>query len=154
MKFTVQSSKIPLPADKVYGSFTEKLFRKLNFPLVPLRIVRFDGCRLNDITHVKIGFPPFAVEWISRNTVFSETPEEIFFIDEGQKLPFFLRRWKHKHRIIRESENVSCIRDEVEFSTGTWITDRIIFPGLWLTFIYRKPVYRRYFTSVASQSRW
>ena len=73
-----------------------------------------------------------------------------YFVDQGVELPFFLKRWKHKHRVI-SSGTGSVIRDEIEFEAPFWLMNYILFPVLWLQFSYRKPIYRRIFKRSASQ---
>jgi ligand-binding SRPBCC domain-containing protein len=69
---------------------------------------------------------------------------ESYFIDEGTQLPFFLKYWKHKHRIVKNGSE-SKIIDEIEFRTPTILTDYIFYPILYLQFLYRKPIYRKIF---------
>jgi len=147
MKIVIQSSPVPLPPEKIFAGFGLELFRRLNFPLTPLQVIRFDGCILHGITHVKIGIPPLAVEWIGLNTELQQQTDEIFFVDEGQKLPFFLRYWRHKHRIILTAPGQSVIRDEVEFRSAGKLAEMLLYPLLWMQFAWRIPIYRKYFTS-------
>lgn len=130
----------------VLNSLNLKLFNKLNPPFPPVRVLRFDGTAKGGITHLSLNFLLFRQEWISENLV-SENPssDSFRFVDEGRKLPFFLKYWRHTHSFeeIRPSETtVTRITDSIEYS-GRGLLGHFLQPILKLQFLYRKPVYRR-----------
>ncbi|GAB3269978.1 hypothetical protein GCM10027347_40360 [Larkinella harenae] len=129
---------------RVWTGFTRRLFEQLNPPFPPVKVVRFDGCRKGDVVHVQLNFLLFKQDWISSITEQQETEREIYFIDRGVKLPFFLTYWQHRHRIIRDGAHTR-IADEITFRTPTRLTDFLMFPILYGLFAYRKPVYKRFF---------
>jgi len=129
----------------VWAGFDERLFTKLSPPFPPVKVLRFDGCRAGDVVHLRLNFLLFGQDWISLITDQQETADEIFFVDEGTQLPFFLSSWRHKHRLIRHN-NQTLIADEITYRTpGGWLTDLLFYPLLWLQFAYRKPIYRTVF---------
>lgn len=132
------------PPEVVWASFDETLFRKLSPPFPPARLLRFDGSMPGNEVHVELNFLFFRQTWVSVITEQRETPEEIYFVDEGVKLPFFLRSWRHKHRIVRAGTG-SRIVEEIEYRAPFRWMDFVLWPTMYAQFAYRKPVYRRVF---------
>lgn len=95
---------------------------------------------------MELNFLFFRQQWTSLIVEQETTQDEIFFIDKGIKLPFFLKYWKHKHRMLRE-ENGTVIADEIEFRTPFEFLDYLLYPFLWAQFAYRKPIYKRVFST-------
>lgn len=133
----------PLPA--VWTGFDRALFDQLSPPFPPVDVVRFDGCRAGDVVHLRLNFLLFRQDWISLITSQQAGPDEIYFVDEGTRLPFFLTYWQHRHRLLRDPAGGTVIVDDVMFRTPSWLTDYLMYPLLWLQFAYRKPIYRRVF---------
>lgn len=133
----------PLPA--VWSGFTRSLFDRLSPPFPPVTVVRFDGCRRGDIVHLRLNFLLFRQDWISR-IVDQQTGEaEIYFVDKGVQLPFFLKSWRHRHRLLRHPSGGTVIRDDITYTTPGRLVDYLIYPLMWAQFVYRKPIYRRVF---------
>ena len=129
----------------VWAGFDRALFSQLSPPFPPVKIVRFDGCRTGDIVQLRLNFLLFRQDWISRVVDQQTTDNEIYFIDEGDRLPFFLSYWHHRHRLLRVSGKHTLIVEDITFRTPFRLTDYLLYPLLWLQFAYRKPVYRRVF---------
>ncbi|HAK79005.1 ligand-binding SRPBCC domain-containing protein [Runella defluvii] len=144
MKLRIQTH-VSQPYQVVWQGFNEELFRKLSPPFPPVRVVRFDGCLAGDMVVLELNFLLFKQQWISRITEQQSSESEIYFVDEGTKLPFFLRFWRHRHRIIREKAGGTIIADEIEFRTPLWVIDYLMYPLLWAQFAYRKPIYKKAF---------
>ncbi|MFN4146802.1 MAG: SRPBCC family protein [Runella sp.] len=138
------STVVSQPLDQVWKGFDESLFRRLAPPFPPVRVVRFDGCMKGDWVELELNFLLFKQRWTSLITDQQATPQEVYFIDEGTRLPFFLSYWHHKHRLVREGAGTKII-DEIEFRTPFVLTDYLMYPLLWVQFAYRKPIYRRIF---------
>ncbi|AEI48591.1 SRPBCC family protein [Runella slithyformis] len=130
---------------QVWKGFDETLFRRLSPPFPPVRVVRFEGCRKGDTVELELDFLLFKQRWTSVITEQQSTNAEIFFIDEGVKLPFFLSYWQHRHRIIKDGEH-AVIADEIEFRTPFLLTNFLFYPLLYAQFLYRKPIYRKIFS--------
>jgi len=144
MKLRIQTH-VSQPYQVVWQGFNEELFRRLSPPFPPVRVARFDGCLAGDMVVLELNFFLFKQQWISRITEQQSSESEIYFVDEGTKLPFFLRFWRHRHRIIHEEAGGTIIADEIEFKTPFWITDYLMYPLLWVQFAYRKPIYKQAF---------
>lgn len=135
----------------VWVGFDRALFNRLSPPFPPVRVVRFDGCQRGDVVHLRLNFFFVQPDWVSRiveqQTLGpAERPQEIFFVDEGERLPFFLRSWRHRHRLLRDdATGGTIVVDDVTYRTPFWLTDYLLYPVLWLQFAYRKPIYRRVF---------
>lgn len=127
----------------IYDQFGEPLFRALTPPFPRVTLKRFDGCGLHDETHVDMHF--FGTHhWESVNTEFSETPEQVLFVDEGRVLPFGMKRWRHCHR-IKAVEGGSQISDEIEFGFGNFFLDAFWRVPFYFQFAARPRKYRAFF---------
>ncbi|MBC8110568.1 MAG: hypothetical protein H7Y04_05860, partial [Verrucomicrobia bacterium] len=80
----------------VAENFGQDLFQKLNPPFPPVKLLRYDGNQKGNEVHMELNFIFFKQVWISLITDEFFGENEIFFIDEGKKLPFFLKSWHHK----------------------------------------------------------
>ena len=128
---------------EVKQAFDENLFRRLSPPFPPVRIVRFDGCEAGDVVRLELDFLIFKQHWTSQITEAETNEQEFFFVDEGIELPFFLRKWRHKHRVI--ASGTGCvIRDEILFEAAGGLS-YLLLPVLWAQFAARKPIYRKFF---------
>jgi ligand-binding SRPBCC domain-containing protein len=128
----------------VKEGFTEELFIKLNPPFPPVKLKRFDGCKKGDVVSLELDFILFKQQWESLIVEAKLTEKEFYFIDEGRKLPFFLKYWRHKHRIIKNGSG-SKIVDDITFRSPIRPMDFLLYPVLWVQFWYRKPVYKKFF---------
>lgn len=136
---------------QVWNGFDRSLFDKLSPPFPPVDVIRFDGCLRGDFVHLRLNFLVFKQDWISeiidqKRIADSTHLSEIYFIDQGTQLPFFLAYWQHRHRIVHdERTGGALIIDDITFRTPFRLTDYLFYPLLWLQFAYRKPIYRRIF---------
>lgn len=128
----------------VKSGFTQDLFLALNPPFPKVKLLRFDGCEKGDIVSLQLNFIFFKQTWESVITEDETSNKEFRFIDEGIKLPFFFKYWRHHHRVI-SSENGAKIIDDITFKTPLLIPEFLMYPTLYLQFLYRKPVYKKFF---------
>jgi len=128
----------------VWQGFTKELFLALTPPYTPVEVIRFDGCKKGDEIHLEIQFFLFKQAWHSIVTEQVETDDEIYFIDEGVKLPFFLSYWHHKHRILKQTEGTLLI-DEITFESMHGFGSLSTYPALYLQFASRQAIYRQWF---------
>lgn len=147
MKFKI-ATRVNSNYKSVYNNFNESLFSKLSPPFPILEIKLFEGSQKNNKVHVSLNFILFKQDWISLITEDYSDLEEIFFIDKGIKLPFFLKFWKHKHRILSINHEKSYIIDEIEYKTFNKFFDYLFLPIMYLQFFYRKPVYKSFFKNL------
>lgn len=134
--------KASLP--QVQAGFTKELFLALNPPFPPVKLLQFDGCKKGDKVALELNFILFKQQWISDITDDQDDGKNWFFIDQGVKLPFFLESWKH-HHAVESNELGSLVIDDITFSTGTILLDLLMYPALFLQFLYRKPIYKKRF---------
>jgi ligand-binding SRPBCC domain-containing protein len=137
---------------EVFEGFTFELFQKLT-PTFPRVIVkRFDGCRTGDEVHIEMELPVLnrTEQWISRivrdgeikgNSTYNN---ELYFVDEGTTLPFFLSYWRHMHRIVSAEGGGSVIIDDIEYRSKNFLTP-FVYPVILAQFAARSPVYKEYF---------
>lgn len=144
MNFKITTT-VSTPFRQVFRLFTKELFIKLSPPFPRLKLLRFDGSNTQDHVAVELDFLLFKQEWESVIVEKKESKEEIYFVDEGIKLPFFLKKWKHKHRIIQKDNKQAEIIDEIEFETPFKPLDILLYPILYFQFAYRKPIYQKVF---------
>lgn len=128
----------------VKEGFTQDLFLRLNPPFPIVRLLQFDGCQKGDKVGLELNFLVFRQKWISHIIEDGEGDKEWYFIDQGVELPFFLKSWTHRH-IVRTAHEGSIIIDDIQYSTGFLLTDLLMYPLLLHQFLYRKPIYRRFF---------
>ncbi len=144
MKITIETA-VEQSVSDVWEQFDDKLLLKLSPPFPPVKLISF-GQKVGEKVTFELNFFILRQLWVSKITDSYLSADESFFIDEGITLPFFLKYWKHKHRIVRDNTTSgSKIIDEIEFRTPTVLTDYIFYPILYLQFLYRKPIYQRVF---------
>ena len=129
----------------VMKGFNEDLFRSLSPPFPPVKLLRFDGSKKGDLVSLELNFLLFKQVWTSEITEDFSGEREIYFVDKGVKLPFFLGTWEHKHRIINRGDSETEIRDEITFQGSSQLLTPLLYPILYLQFLYRKPIYKRIF---------
>lgn len=130
---------------KVKALFDENLFKVLNPSFPPVKLLRFDGSNVGDKVVLELNFFLFKQKWISEITDNKTDEYKFYFIDRGVELPFFLGSWEHKHIIVRIGENESEIRDEIEYKGKVGVMSILLYPFLYGQFLYRRPIYQRYF---------
>ncbi len=143
MKITI-STRVQGHFLSVKSIFNQKLFEALNPPFPPVKLLQFDGSEVGDMVGLELNFIFFKQKWISRITENETSKDEWFFVDEGIQLPFFLKFWRHKHRVIRLSETESEIRDEIQFQGRMALLTPLLYPALYGQFLYRRPLYKKY----------
>ncbi len=127
---------------EVIAGFNGDLFLKLNPPFPKVRLIQFDGCKTGDLVSLELNFLLFKQVWTSEITEDFSDSEQFFFVDQGVKLPFFFKTWKHKH-ILQVRDDKTVITDDITYQTPSLLTDWLMYPLLYLQFLYRKPVYRK-----------
>ena len=148
MKITIETAVEQGYLD-VKSGFDASLFIKLSPPFPPVRLIRFDGSRKGDFVTLELDFIFFRQKWTSEITDDRTTDLEFFFVDQGVELPFFLKTWRHKHRVISSGIG-SLIRDEIEYEAPIEFLTYLLYPVLWAQFAYRKGIYRRVFKRSAN----
>jgi ligand-binding SRPBCC domain-containing protein len=138
MNITLKS-KVACELENVHNRFDGELFKYLLPP--GAQLIAFGGSTKGDIVHLKL---PLAGEWISEITENGKSPDSYYFIDEGKKLPFPLKKWKHKHILTAEGKD-TIIEDNMTFSSGYSILDLFIYPLLLVSFLPRIKQYKSYF---------
>ena len=128
----------------VKSGFDEKLFKALNPPFPKVKLSRFDGCKEGDIVSLRLNFIFFSLTWESLITEDETTDNEFRFVDEGTSLPFFLKFWRHHHRVVSDGEG-SLIIDDITFKTPFYLPEFLMYPALYGQFLYRKPIYQKFF---------
>ncbi len=97
----VLKTHVTQPVYVVWQGFDRTLFNRLSPPFPPVDVVRFDGCLKGDVVHLRLNFLFFRQDWTSLIVDQQTTDDEIYFIDQGTRLPFFLAYWHHRHRLFR-----------------------------------------------------
>lgn len=129
---------------EVKKGFDKTLFTKLSPPFPPVKLIRFDGSTTGDLIILELNFIFFKQNWTSEIIEDRTDEKEFYFVDKGVELPFFLKKWTHRHRIIKDGEN-AIIRDEIEYKAPFLILTWLLYPVMLLQFAYRKPIYKRIF---------
>jgi ligand-binding SRPBCC domain-containing protein len=139
------TTTVAAPAPEVFAGMDEALLRQLSPPYPRARVLRFEGSRPGHQVHIRLGFGLFSTLWHSCITHETQGPPVWQFVDEGTRLPFFLSRWRHAHRVHALPGGGSAIEDDAEFGTPWWLPAPLVWLGLWGYFAYRRPRYRRRF---------
>lgn len=127
----------------VIKGFDRDLFLALKPTLVPIHLLRFDGCKTGDEVHLNLGL---GQKWISVITHSEETGTGMTFIDEGRQLPFFLTSWHHVHSIeVNPNNEGTLISDNITYSSKSKLLEWMLYPILYAQFAWRIPVYKRFF---------
>ncbi|HSI91480.1 MAG TPA: hypothetical protein VK927_10220 [Adhaeribacter sp.] len=128
-------------ADK---TFDKEMLLKLNPKFPPYKITRFDGLEQGDRVHVEFNFGLFKDGW--EYVIAEKMAGENYwsFVDEGVKMPFFLKHWHHRYAIQQEGGQ-TFVTDTVVFRSPFRLLDYLLYPWLYLHFMYRKPVYKKLF---------
>ena len=129
----------------VWNGFDADLFVALAppFPIVTLK--QFDGCKTGDKVKIELNALVTTLYWNAKIIAHDITENHAQFIDVADdEAPFFIKDWKHTHTIAKAKQG-SVIIDHIEYKTYNMITDLFFYPLFLLQFLYRKPIYKRYF---------
>lgn len=126
---------------EVFALFDESLFRFLT-KSGPVKVLRYDGEEVGAEIHLNILFP-YKSLWVSKITDRKLGEKESYFIDEGIKLPFGIKKWKHIHKVRQNGPHTEII-DDISFSAGTLIMDWFWFVSFWPQFYARKKQYNQF----------
>lgn len=128
----------------VAADFSHDLFVFLLPPKFVASLVAYEGSKPGSKVHIRFRLP-YPSDWIS--VIKSEVKDEnnYVFVDEGEKLPFGLKSWRHIHSVKKMHEQSTEIIDDMNFSTGIRLLDYILYPFLFLSFYPRKNLYKKYF---------
>lgn len=142
MKILIKTT-VSKSIQEVWEGFDRTLFDKLQPPGMPVRLKRFDGCMKGDEVHLEMwmfGWRPWRATIVDQG----ESDDEIFFIDVGGPIPWPLATWRHRHRLCKEGAGTTII-DDIEYTASSKLLGGLMWPVLYLTFLYRKPVYKKVF---------
>jgi len=128
----------------VKKEFNAQLLKTLSPPFPMVTIKQFGGISTNDKVSMELDFLFFKQNWDGEIIDHRQTEEEFYFIDEGTRLPFFLKSWQHKHRLINKGHQTLII-DEIDYTSSNKLTTLLLYPVMIGQFLYRKPIYKRYF---------
>lgn len=146
------STRVKGKPEAVFAGFDQSLFEALSPPFPPVRVLAFGGCQKGAEVDLELDFLLRKERWLSLVTESGMTESGThYFVDEGRVLPFFLTYWRHEHRVEPDPEDPtgSLIVDFITFKTPKWLPETLMAPGLWAQFLYRVPVYKRYFAKRA-----
>ncbi|HSJ67840.1 MAG TPA: hypothetical protein VK921_09200 [Anditalea sp.] len=129
----------------VKNEFNAQLLKRLSPPFPKVTIKRFDGISTSDKVSMELDFLFFKQMWDGDIIDHLQTDEEFYFIDIGTKLPFFLKSWQHKHRLIKHGDR-TVIVDEIDYKSTNKLMTLIFYPVMIGQFLYRKPIYKKYFS--------
>ena len=145
MRIKIETS-VEASLKEIKKGFTKNLFLSLNPAFPPVKLKQFDGCKAGDKVVLELNFLLFKQKWISDIIEDYESELQWYFVDIGRELPFFLKSWKHVHE-VRSIEIGSTVVDDISFSTGYILTDLLMYPLLYVQFVFRKPIYKKRFKS-------
>ena len=130
----------------VMKAFDLKLFEFLQPKGAKTQIVDFTGSSKGDKVHIRF-LSPIKADWISEIIDDNITDDKAYFIDQGTIMPWPLKKWNHKHIVIKASDSTSIIKDDISYKTSNYLLDFLIYPVMYFTFLQRKPLYQKYFNN-------
>jgi ligand-binding SRPBCC domain-containing protein len=143
-------SQIAAPYELVQRNFDKELFRYLLPPSFVASLTRYDGAAPGNEVHVQFHVPWKSL-WISRIIQTEQSANFFYFIDEGIRLPFGLRTWKHRHSVIKMDDVKTEIVDDIHFGTQNKMMDLWAWPILFLAFYPRKWQYQSFFSKTQNR---
>ncbi|MEM6767027.1 MAG: hypothetical protein AAF824_03020 [Bacteroidota bacterium] len=128
--------------------FDRQLFEALTPPGVRVELLRFDGSSKGDRIHVRLFLPILGKQdWVSVITEEKLSEHEAYFVDEGEQLPVFLAKWRHKH-LIKTYQEGSAIVEDITYEAPNKLLGLLLYPLMYVQFAYRKIVYRKVFGKI------
>ena len=129
---------------EVFSLFNVKLFKALKPPLTDIDVIRFDGCAVGDEVHLQVKLLYLIKQnWKNKITSAHQNDHEASFTDEGLVIPTPMRSWKHVHTVRKVDDDHCVVVDDIDYTCGSEILDRMLYPVLWSMFKARGPVYIR-----------
>jgi len=142
MKINVQTFiKTNRDVSDVFSHFNEKMFRYLT-SYAPVKALRYDGDEVGSQIHLQM-LLPWKDLWVSVITERNLNEKECYFIDVGEKLPFNILKWQHKH-ILRKAESGVIIEDDIRFESSNWFFNQFWWFIFVSQFLVRKIQYQKY----------
>jgi ligand-binding SRPBCC domain-containing protein len=136
------STRIATPFRQEMKGMTKERLLQLNPKFPPYEIVRFDGIYQGAEVHIVLHLAGRKEHWEYLISEVKDTEDSWSFVDESRKQPFFLRSWKHRYTICGDA-TYTKVTDQLEFRARFFLLDLLLYPWLYLHFLYRKPVYRK-----------
>lgn len=133
------------PYNAVVERFNADLFTALAPAFPPMQLHRHDAIAVGGEVHLSLGWSIFRQSWVSAIVAVEREKNRWYFIDEGVKLPFPLRQWRHMHAVIADGPQWTVIQDDIRFATGWKVLDIVLRPVFRLLFSQRKAKYVAYF---------
>ncbi len=130
------------PPLTVFAGFTQDLFQALSPPLLPMRLLRYDGIFVG--AKVKVGLIG-GQTWTSVITDVQQTEAACHFVDQAEQMPIGLCSWTHRHIICSDNKGGSLIIDDIQYTASLPLLGVAMYPFLWAVFCYRRPIYRSRF---------
>lgn len=136
---------IPLSWKEVQGRFNRSLLDYLRPPFPLVEIEQYDGNHPGARVSLRLNFILFKISWVSLITEEFQDSERYFFIDEGIRLPPFLKSWKHRHQIEQTGPQSCKITDDISFEPGPFWPGFLVKFMLWAQFSQRPRLYKKFF---------
>ena len=134
----------PFPVVKAH--FGEELFTFLTaqggFPRPT--VLYYEGNMPGAEVLIKLDFGLFSQHWLSIIERVKEDEGLYEFVDVGQRLPFFLSRWRHTHQLIAKG-NQTLIVDRIDWQPAWWAPAFAVAPPLNAMFKARPALYQQFF---------
>ncbi len=141
MKRVRVKTKVKAKAKDIIKSFDVDFFLKLSPPFLDVEVNQFDGYKTEDSIKITTNFLGYYQFWHNQVIDYFETDKEVSFIEQAIETPFPVTSWQHKHKIIQIDDEHCYIIDDVEYSCINFFFENMIYPAVFLTMYYRRPVY-------------
>lgn len=131
--------------EDVYARFDKRLFEALKPRFPKLSIERFDGNEAGSTVRLTLDFILVKQTWESLITYFHANETEVVFVDTGVIMPLGIKKWEHRHMVVKSQKGGTKIIDHIFYSSGFFLWDWMLYPVFLKMFKDRQPVYISYF---------
>jgi ligand-binding SRPBCC domain-containing protein len=126
--------------------FSRPLLEYLSPAFPRIEIKKYEGESLGNKIEIEMNLIlfslPFHVQIVEVEEIKSN---QYFFVDEGRKLPPFLKYWRHRHELIRDESRGTRIIDHLWAETNPYFPEWLLRKVLESQFGKRGPLYRKFF---------
>ena len=141
MKRIRVKTKVKAKPRDIIQSFDKDFFLKLCPPFLEVEVNQFDGHKKEDSIKITTNFLGYYQFWHNQVIDYHQSEKEASFIEQAVETPFPVTFWQHKHKVIQIDEQHCYIIDDIEFRCVNFFFENLIYPAIYLTMFYRRPIY-------------
>lgn len=140
MKSLVINTIVNASIEEILEGFNAKTMQEATPPFINLEVSRFDGNKVADQTHLITSILGHYQSWIIEVTQTKKLQNGLIIRTEGMELPFPFEMWIHTYHMKELGDGKTKITDNIKYKTQNFLFDLLIYPLIYFTMYYRKPV--------------